>query len=638
MLALRWQYGDEIYERVPGRQELEKLHIGNALDAHREGGGGRVFEIIEYPEYAAKVFHGVRHDLNALLSEASKRQLHQGFPGLAIVAAPFGVLQNGLDGEDVGLTMRRVPPLDFVPLDKVLVHLANDPSDTNDLLEVVLEIARRLARAVAEFHDRCCVVGDLKPENLFVHEIDAYVFFVDVDALVFLDDRGQLVVGHASTTPGYRAPELVVGAIPTYGSDQFALATIVTQLLLCGFHPFGYTRRGRKPSASDQERIVATESWVTDASAYHAPLPLGLDALPPELAGALRKSLTLEARTSAVDLADLLDDVKVGECGRQAHRVLVAGRCVHCAAADRADAKPVRDVAGADPETAGGTAAPKRRSRRLAFALGALAAIAVLVVLLLTLLIDSGSTEIDTPTPETSGSGVGGDESQAAPRQSAGEPSSSADNSGQSSTVVEMVPDDPTSTVPETLAPTSLPPAPTWTAWDDNAEADLLATGQTFRALFVRSRVTDERELCIVPASPLGPDALYALVVLQPCDGATTPSTTFTPKPTPMGTRYEASIELAGLRFCLGPTAEPTNSATVLLSYDLCSDGSRDLLNVFVDLNGQLGIQAFITDGAAGVVDVDFGRSEPGSSVQLYRYDEGRPHQRLDLMWIEVQS
>jgi serine/threonine protein kinase len=681
---LLWREGDKLLERrdlALADLDPEWVTLGAPLDASYEGGGGRVFAVVEYPHYAAKMFTEPRTDLPQLLELSLARGLDRGTEGPAIFAAPFGILSPSARTSDVGFTMRRVPVRDelargrsaapktkelrnlrqFRHLDVVLDEIAQRPIASNQDLEFFVRVARSLARSVADLHSRYCVVGDLKPENLFVHAADAYVFFVDVDAFSFFDETGASLLRHNWTTEGYRAPELNRGEIdsPTYSTDCFSLAVIVAQLLLCGFHPFGYNLRDQRPRRSDQSRIDKNECWLLNPTEYKSPLRKGFSAFPAELSDSLRRALTTkDDRPPVAELADLLDRVSVGPCGWSTHKRLIDGECCQCEVPPP-PAPPAKAVLVPPPPPAPPAKAvlvppppPPTPQGRTRFAV---AAVVIIVALLLALVLivrlisvsapddsltttlteNSSAPPIGPPVPDAAATSETPLATEVAVATDKSSPTTVATTTAAPTASPEATAPATAGPIPESTAPPTVSAAPpaTWGTWD-GSEGDLLASGHTFRALYIRSRVTDTQEMCIVPANTLSLESPWSTVELRPCDPVDTPQTVFVPMPTPNGTFYEVSIESNGARYCLGATTSPGPGATKVLTYDLCSGSPRDLLHVFVDGAGQLEIQALIGE-VWTVVDVDYGRSSTHAPVNLYLYDRGLRHQRFELMWVE---
>lgn len=101
-----------------------------------------------------------------------------------------------------------------------------------------LAAALSLARLLADLHAEGYVVGDLKPDNLWVDGRGG-VGIADVDSWQFTDG-GEVFPGRMGT-PGYTAPERIgapAGTAPDRASDDFVLAVLIHQLLADGLHPF----------------------------------------------------------------------------------------------------------------------------------------------------------------------------------------------------------------------------------------------------------------------------------------------------------------------------------------------------------------------------------------------------------------
>ncbi|HEX5110787.1 MAG TPA: serine/threonine-protein kinase [Vicinamibacterales bacterium] len=164
--------------------------------------------------------------------------------------------------------------------------------------------ASQIARGLAAAHERGIVHRDLKPENLFITH-DGLVKILDFGLAQHepgpsaeLDTRATrfttgpgLVLG----TPGYMAPEQLVGQPATPRSDLFAFGVVVHEMLT-GSHPF---RR-------------ATPAETAGAILHEDPPPLSQSGLPPGIATIVERCLDRRAGdrpSSARDLALFFDAV-----------------------------------------------------------------------------------------------------------------------------------------------------------------------------------------------------------------------------------------------------------------------------------------------------------------------------------------
>ncbi|NTU71568.1 MAG: serine/threonine protein kinase [Coriobacteriia bacterium] len=131
----------------------------------------------------------------------------------------------------------------------------------------VLAVLDQLLEAVDYAHCRGVVHRDIKPENVFIGE-DGRVKLADFGIAHVESSAALTQAGTIMGTPGYMAPEQVVGAPVGAQADIFAIGVIAYEMLT-GRHPFGLST-GIAP-ATVMYRIV-----------HEAPAPLGLDLYSPD--------------------------------------------------------------------------------------------------------------------------------------------------------------------------------------------------------------------------------------------------------------------------------------------------------------------------------------------------------------------
>ena len=145
-------------------------------------------------------------------ADIGRRLVH---PGIVALHAA------GVDGNTGWLAMEPVPGSD----------LARYTVSSRLLPEaLVLQVAERLALALAYAHRQGVVHRDLKPANVLVHWPSHTVKLADF-GLARADDAAQTGTGIVPGTPVYMAPEQLAGRLPTPASDLYALGALLFQLL-----------------------------------------------------------------------------------------------------------------------------------------------------------------------------------------------------------------------------------------------------------------------------------------------------------------------------------------------------------------------------------------------------------------------
>ncbi len=160
--------------------------------------------------------------------------------------------------------------------------------------------ALALSRLLARVHAEGYVVGDLKPDNLWVDETGR-IGMADVDSWQFTDGRDTFA--GRMRTPGYTAPERIAapaGAPPDSASDDFALAVLVHQLLVAGLHPFaGHPAGGGclRDYASYDDNVVHGRCRLLDRTSVLLPRSAPpADLLPRPLAEGFRAAFAPAGR------------------------------------------------------------------------------------------------------------------------------------------------------------------------------------------------------------------------------------------------------------------------------------------------------------------------------------------------------
>ncbi len=97
-------------------------------------------------------------------------------------------------------------------------------------------IFEQIADAMTAVHDAGVIHRDLSPANVLVDQ-DGVVTVIDFGVSRSMDAATVTVEGMVAGTPRYLAPEVIEGADPTVGSDQYSAAIILHELLT-GSWPF----------------------------------------------------------------------------------------------------------------------------------------------------------------------------------------------------------------------------------------------------------------------------------------------------------------------------------------------------------------------------------------------------------------
>ncbi|MDD9376567.1 hypothetical protein M8Z33_07740 [Streptomyces sp. ZAF1911] len=228
-----------------------------------------------------------------------------------------------------------------------------------------------LARLLADLHAEEYVVGDLKPDNLWV-DPQGRVGIADVDSWQFRD--GDETFPGRMGSPGHTAPERIgapAGTAPDRASDEFVLAVLVHQLLMCGLHPFAGHPSGGGDYLSYDDNVLHGRCRLLDRTSVYLPrsappvdlLPRRLTALFRAAFGGIRPSAAVWSEALAAES----DPARLRTCRRNALHVHTAERpwCPWCDLAERGadgypgpDPRPRTDGVAAD--TGGAKAAEPR--------------------------------------------------------------------------------------------------------------------------------------------------------------------------------------------------------------------------------------------------------------------------------------
>lgn len=141
-----------------------------------------------------------------------------------------------------------------------------------------VDIITQVLDAVAAAHAAGVVHRDLKPENIYVLE-DGRVKVTDFGIARLLDAGGPQMtqLGTVMGTPGYMAPEQVMGQVIDARADLFAVGVIAYELL-SGANPF----------------IAPTSTTTLYRIVNEHPAPLAQPDMPPALAAVIERAMAKE--------------------------------------------------------------------------------------------------------------------------------------------------------------------------------------------------------------------------------------------------------------------------------------------------------------------------------------------------------
>lgn len=163
----------------------------------------------------------------------------------------------------------------------------------------VLQLAARLAEALAFAHGQGVVHRDVKPANVLVNWADDSIKLADF-GLARTAGSADTGTGIVMGTPAYMAPEQLAGAVPTAASDTYGLGALLFELLC-----------GRRPHEAESMGELLRQVACDPAPGLQELRP----ALPPQLAQLVARMLAkspLERPADGVRVASALRDLASG--------------------------------------------------------------------------------------------------------------------------------------------------------------------------------------------------------------------------------------------------------------------------------------------------------------------------------------
>ncbi len=276
--------------RLTGRR-VGRFHVGELLGA---GGMGEVYRAddstLKRPVAIKRVSARFRRD-----PQARKRILREAERASALNSAHIAAIYDVLEHDDEVLLV-----MEYVEGETLRRRQQAGPISLPEFMRIAVQCADALAAA----HKRQIVHGDIKPENVML-TADGAAKVLDFGlARQLAPEPGTSLVSTDSAvlagTPGYIAPEMLLGEAADARADIFSLGVVFYEVL-ARRHPFA----GRTFSAS------------VDHTLHDTPPPLREAApdVPPELERIVAKMLAKDPADRYATSADLLVDLRALERG-----------------------------------------------------------------------------------------------------------------------------------------------------------------------------------------------------------------------------------------------------------------------------------------------------------------------------------
>ncbi len=334
----------------------EAVHLANLIAA---GGEGGVYNVFEYPDQVAKIFHpkqrtaAIAEKLQVMMefrpaedANAHRHHVMIAWPTQIIYKTPNAqssyTSANGTENLVVGYLM---PKLNHT---YSIAQLLNPNFRIKHHPELnhrhIYRVAINLVRIVSQLHRNGIVIGDINEKNFhFTKELDrvALVSIIDCDSMQITSPMGEIFLCNV-VVPEYTAPELHgkdirKGVVRTEQHDLFGLAVLLYKLLLQGFHPFqGIPSAGMPQVESAQVWCIKNNVFPHIANSFYAPPRYAprITSLPPMLITLfLRAFLKGYSRPSAAEWEVALTQLEqtLVPCTNDASHIHPAGSpCVVC--------------------------------------------------------------------------------------------------------------------------------------------------------------------------------------------------------------------------------------------------------------------------------------------------------------------
>ena len=191
--------------------------------------------------------------------------------GYVSLAWPTDLLERE-DGECVGFLMPKIK--DGKSLLNVYNHRLRKRLLPNCNWQYLHVMAKNLAFILRSLHDKNYVVGDLKPDNIFVNGAGR-ISIIDVDSFQILNPDTQRIYRCSFASEEFTPPEMLGVDLRDIDrseqQDRFGLAVIIWLLLLGGTHPFSGNWLGEEEDPPSIDERIKHGHWVHQPNSPLAP-------------------------------------------------------------------------------------------------------------------------------------------------------------------------------------------------------------------------------------------------------------------------------------------------------------------------------------------------------------------------------
>lgn len=224
------------------------IHLGSQID---KGGEGTIYLIQGYPSEVAKIYTKfqppeVHRKILAMLQNLPHDPTINGPTKHRSIAWPSDILY--LDRQKKQFAGFMMPRIDMKIFKKILNYISPDDRVKSFMGGFtwlhLYTTAYNLASCVAAIHERDYCIGDLNESNVLVQPTTPLTV-IDCDSFQVQDSSSGKIWRCKVGKPEYTAPELLGKKYEdvdrTHETDCFALAIMIFQLLMEGFHPYQAT-------------------------------------------------------------------------------------------------------------------------------------------------------------------------------------------------------------------------------------------------------------------------------------------------------------------------------------------------------------------------------------------------------------